>query len=519
MQVAGFEGGAGWLEAVRRAVLVAGIIVLLAACAPRPFPPEPQPQNRDVVVGILTNAYEKVSENSLYRLEVGDLAVAGLASLQRLEPGFSLQSDGDVVALRWHDQQVYTFSKPPSGDIDAWANSAADMLIAAEKQVAALRAHSGNRVFETHMEGIAGSLRGGAEYLEAGAWREVLMPQYDGGIILTFRWLETGLEVWRLDPDGRLATEGLRKGDVITHIDFESVEGLKGLDVYKRIMGPPGSSLSLTVLRGDPTTSTDLRVTRWKTEQPSYRLVRRGDIAVLQLPYMNSRAVYDLIHGIDTELRRDRYGQRPLEGFVLDLRGTLDAADMRDLANAFLGKGVVSVERDYKPRPKRVINASWPDHSDNLPLIVLVDGGTGQSPEEVAAALQDNGRAIVIGSSTAGEGIVRRNISLFNMGDIWMPVARAYAPSGYGIAGRGVLPHICTSLPEASLENLMPALRRGEGVTAAADRTRHIDPEDSDALKTHRALCPPVADESDLALQLALAILNEPGLYTNLLRQ
>jgi hypothetical protein len=65
----------------------------------------------------------------------------------------------------------------------------------------------------------------------------------------------------------------------------------------------------------------------------------------------------------------------------------------------------------------------------------------------------------------------------------------------------------------------MPALRRGEGVTAAADRTRHIDPEDSDALKTHRALCPPVADESDLALQLALAILNEPGLYTNLLRQ
>jgi carboxyl-terminal processing protease len=166
-----------------------------------------------------------------------------------------------------------------------------------------------------------------------------------------------------------------------------------------------------------------------------------------------------------------------------------------------------------------VVNASWPDHTENVPLVVLVDGSTGYGTEEVVAALQDNGRALVIGSTTQGDGIVRANVRLFNMGDIWMRVAFSYAPSGYGLAGRGVMPHVCTSAVSIAPDDLMATLRAGRGVVAAEVRRRHIDPQDEEALKAFRALCPPTVDEDDLTLDLALAILEEPDLYGRLMQQ
>lgn len=278
--------------------------------------------------------------------------------------------------------------------------------------------------------------------------------------------------------------------------------------------------MTVTVLRGEPPAATNLEVTRWEVKPPTYELDRRNDIAVFKMPYLNYRVTHELESGLGGELRKARFGGSPLSGLVLDMRGNLGANELvfTDLANLFLGTGVISTQHDYRPEPKKVINASWPDHSDNLPLVVLVDGLTGYGAEDVAAALQDNGRALVIGSSTEGDGVVRHNVSLFNMGGIWMPVALAHTPSGYGIKGRGVLPHICTSEPGASFDSLMSKLKRGEGLTAPADRIRHIDPEDPSAVENHLALCPPVADKSDLALRLALAILEDPSLYAELLQ-
>jgi carboxyl-terminal processing protease len=520
MQVVCREWAGKAFFAVRRAAAVAVVGSVVAACV-APFPPELQAENHNGVAKVLANAYEEVTENYVDRVDVADLAVAGLTNLSRLEPAFSIQADAQVVSLRLRDEEIFGFSRPPADDVDGWADAAADTLIAAREHSGMVRAISAQRVFENQMEGIAGSLKGGARYSQPYEWREILMPEYDGGVIISVKILESGLEIWRLDPDGRLEAEGLKKGDTITHIDFAPIAGLSWRDVRKRLMGPAGSTLAFTVLRGDPSAPTDLRVTRWKAEAPSYRLTRHDDIAVLQVPYLNFRATYELERGIGTELRKARYGETALVGLVLDLRGNLGGGDLllTDLANSFLGKGVISIQHDYRPEPKKVINASWPDHSDKLPLVVLVDGFTGYGVEDVVAALQDNGRALVIGSSTLGDGVVMQNVSLFNMGSIWMPVAFSHAPSGYGLAGRGVLPDICTSTPGASIDGLMASLRRQEGLANIADRTRNIDPEDKEALVAQRALCPAVLDEGDLALDLALAILEDPDLYARMMTQ
>lgn len=501
------------------AVVVAGSVV--AACV-APFPPELHAENHDRVARVLGNAYEEVTENYVDRVEVAELAIAGLGNLSQLEPAFSVHTDAQVVSLKLRGEEIHSFSKPPADDVDAWADAAADALIAARTHSGAVRARSGKQVFEKHMEGVAAALPRGAHYATDEESRaEWSAPKYDGGVMFTYRRREEGLELWRLDPGGRLEAAGLRKGDVLTHVNFALIPSLTYSQMSSLLAGPEGSTVTFTVLRGEPASAMDFRVARWKQEFPSFEVVRHEGIAVFQAPYLNVRVTHELTARLGTELRKARYGEMPLTGLVLDLRGNIGSNELvsTDMANAFLGKGIISTQRTYRSQPKTVINASWPDHSENLPLVVLVDGVTGFGAEEVVAALQDNDRALVIGSSTAGEGIDFDKVSLYNMGHVTMPVAFSHAPSGYGLAGRGVMPNICTSTTGTTFDDVMAALRRGEGMIDPEIRQRHIDPEDGEALAAFRELCPPDVDQAGVALDLALAILKELKLYARLMQQ
>lgn len=506
----------------RQGMVFQGTLLLLAALSlggcVTTYPPEVRPETAGDVTKVLTNAYEEITENYVDPVAVPDLATAGLSHMSTLEPGLALDEGPERVTLVLKGEAIHSFAKPSPKDLDAWAEAVAGALIAARENAPGLRTVSDARFFEAYLGGIAGALERGGHYISDEKFRSVLFSQYDSTIAFSYRVRPTGLEVWRFDPGGNLEGEGLKKGDIVTHIDATSVLGLSKLEAGLRLAGPEGSKVTLTVLRGEPPSSIDLEVTRWKYELPTYEFSRRGRIAVFQLPYLNPRATRDLSYRLGVELNADKAGGRPPAGLILDLRGNLGGSELyfTDLANAFLGKGNISTQRGYPAAQKRVINASWPDRSHNLPLVVLVDGITGYGVEDVVAALQDNQRAVVIGSSTVGDGIVKHNVSLYNMGVIQMPVAFSYAPSGYAIAGRGVMPQVCTSTPGATLEGLLAALHRGEGLIDEATRQRQIDPDDVGAIEAYRALCPPEPDEDDLALDLALAILADANLYARL---
>jgi carboxyl-terminal processing protease len=505
------------MKVVPGVLALIGLAGVLAACV-RPFPPELQPESHRDISKVLANAYEEISEDYVERVTVAELAVAGLEGLAALESAFSVDSSTESVSLKLRDSEVHSFAPPPADDVDAWADAVADTLIAAQARPSALMTRAGKQVLEAYMRGIAGGLSRPAHYSTAEESRAHWFPEYDSGVNFSFRGHKEGLELWRLDPDGHLESAGLRRGDILTHIDSESIKGLTLRQMSERSAGPEGSIVTLTVLRGDPSSELHFPVARWKQEFASFNMARRDGVDIITMPYLNARSSYELTRQLSTELRKARYGEIELKGLVLDLRGNLGGNELvaADLANAFLGKGVIFTWRDYRSEPKEVVNASWPDTSENLPLIVLVDGFTGFGAEEVVAALQDNGRAVVIGSSTAGEGVVYHNVSLFNMGHVTMPVAFSHAPSGYGLARRGVLPHICTSVAGAKFDELMAALRRGEGLTGSAARHRHVDPEDEEAIAAQRALCPAEPDEGDLAVRLAVSILEDSALYARI---
>jgi carboxyl-terminal processing protease len=524
----------GWKGGPRSLIVASLLCLAVAACASRgPFPPQLISEQRADIVEVLSDAYRQASENYVERVSVGDLALAGLKGVSRMHTPMSVQDDRETITVRFFtgEPPLLTRLRPPDDDIDGWSSLVADALIAVTSRAGTPPVPSG-RIFQIHMEGLAEAMGPEVEYISDRDFRDILFGKFDSGISFEFRKTAAGVEVLDLDPYGHLEAEGLRRGDIVTAVSSVDIHQLKPARFARLLWGQEGTQVTLSVLRGDPPQPTAMQFTRWKQVALTYQMVRQGGILVFKVPDLNGRAVRELSTALVQQKSMTRYGGQPVTGALLDLRGSVGsgvfATDV--LANVFLGKGVISIERGSDADSERVTRASWPDSSDGMPLVVLVDGRTGSGASVLAAALQDNGRALVVGSSTFLDGLVAKNVSLYNMGVLRMPVAHLIAPSGYALGGRGVMPDVCVAQDNANKAAWLSKLRRGEGLIKLTDRTRQVDAGDDAALSAHRALCPlapdprsfdptmPSTTGKDLAEGLALAILNDPHLYTSLLR-
>ena len=151
-------------------------------------------------------------------------------------------------------------------------------------------------------------------------------------------------------------------------------------------------------------------------------------------------------------------------------------------------------------------------------MVVLVDGGSASASEIVAAALQDSGRAVVVGSSSFGKGTVQTVLRLPNQGELTLTWARFHAPSGYALHRRGVLPDICTTGDVTEAEDVLMLIRTGAMPLARDLRRRDIDTNDDQAVEALRANCPSREEETEIDLQVATRLLEDPSLYARALK-
>jgi carboxyl-terminal processing protease len=155
---------------------------------------------------------------------------------------------------------------------------------------------------------------------------------------------------------------------------------------------------------------------------------------------------------------RQQAGKKPA-GFIIDLRnnpgGNFDAAVA--VADAFLDKGDIAVVKGRKAASSKRLSATPGDVAKGLPLVALINGGTAREAELVVGALQDNRRAVLLGTKSFGESSIESLIPLGNGGAIRLTTARFTTPSGHDIQGKGLEPDLgVTPLTLAKLG-------RGEG--------------------------------------------------------
>jgi carboxyl-terminal processing protease len=237
---------------------------------------------------------------------------------------------------------------------------------------------------------------------------------------------------------------GVKAGDVVIAVDGKSIAGFSVYEAVGVIRGPAGTSVKLTIVRAGEVKLLEISVTRAKITIPIVQSkMLDGDIAYVSLFDFSSPASGRLESEIETLLAK-----KP-KGLILDLRdnpgGYLQQAI--EVSDLFLDTGVVASEKDkngsgqtFRSGPKGI--------AQDVPLVVLVNGGSASAAEIVAGALQDRGRAELIGETTFGKGSVQLPHELSDGSELRVTIAHWFTPDGRQIHGMGLTPDIIVPLTE-----------------------------------------------------------------------
>jgi carboxyl-terminal processing protease len=249
-------------------------------------------------------------------------------------------------------------------------------------------------------------------------------------------------------PGSPAEAAGLQAGDIIIAVDGEDMTGVLPEVARLKVLGPAGTTVTLTIRRANVELPFDVEITRAHIVIPSVESeVLENDIAYLKLSSFSDTSAED-IHAALEEL----LAQNP-RGLILDLRnnsgGYLDAAVQ--IASEFLPDGVVAYE-EYGDGNRDTYEASGKGIATTIPMVVLVNEWSASASELVAGALQDRGRAELVGVTTYGKGTVQNWIPLANNeGAIRVTIARWLTPNGTSIHENGLTPDV---IVEYSVEDM-----------------------------------------------------------------
>lgn len=300
------------------------------------------------------------------------------------------------------------------------------------------------RLIEAAIRGMVEDLDPHSAFLDPAAYQDIQISttgSYSGV------GLEVGVEagevvvVSPLD-DSPAARAGILAGDVILSVDGMPVDKENLQDTVDRLRGPAGTRVVLAVRRGAPEEPVSFELVRGRVDvhsvrhsmpEPGYGYVRISHFSETTAPDLELAVV---------ELEREAGGA--LEGLVLDLRnnpgGVLDAAVA--VSDAFLDEGVIVTADGRMADAVFAAEASRGDLLDGAPLTVLVNAGSASASEIVAGALQDHGRATILGTVTFGKGSVQTVMPLSYGRAIKLTTSLYYTPSGRSIHDRGIEPDL-----------------------------------------------------------------------------
>jgi carboxyl-terminal processing protease len=241
---------------------------------------------------------------------------------------------------------------------------------------------------------------------------------------------------------------GIEAGDLITHVDGQSLMGLNLDQAVDMMRGPVGSEIVITVMREGTLEPFDVSIIRDTIKLTAVRTRTEGQAVVLRVTTFNDQTFANLESGL-AEAIEEAGGQEAVSGIVLDLRnnpGGLLTQAIR-VSDAFLDSGEIVSTRGRAPEDGERYNATPGDLANGKPIVVLINGGSASASEIVAGALQDHRRAIVVGTKSFGKGSVQTVMPLRGDGAMRLTTARYYTPSGRSIQALGVSPDIVVEQP------------------------------------------------------------------------
>jgi carboxyl-terminal processing protease len=246
---------------------------------------------------------------------------------------------------------------------------------------------------------------------------------------------------------------GIQSGDMILRIDGKSTKDMTLMEAVKLMRGPQGTQVTITVMRQGFSEPKDFTMTRAIIP---IRSVRSKSLETGYGYIKVSQFIERTFPDLENALSKIESQEKPLKGLILDLRnnpgGLLEQAVK--VADLFLDSGMIVYTEGRVEGQKMKFFVQKKEKSREFPMIVLVNGGSASASEIVAGALQDHGRAVILGAQTFGKGSVQTIIPLEDGSALRLTTARYYTPKGRSIQAQGITPDI-------PVADLVPEGKRG----------------------------------------------------------
>ncbi len=264
-----------------------------------------------------------------------------------------------------------------------------------------------------------------------------LSGEFNGiGVIIHTDETTKAITVVGLLDGAPAAASGIQPGDIFVAVDGKDVTGMNQTDLAGLVRGAEGTDVTITMLRGDK--HIDFTITRAHITVPNIETkVLNDNVGYIKLNQFTATARADLdqaLKDVDVNNRR---------GLILDLRdnpgGLLSSAI--DVASAFIQSGTVTTE-DFGNNHTQTYDANGDYANIQVPIAVLVNGGSASASELLSGALQDRHIATIIGSQTLGKGTVQTWNQLVNGGGVRLTIAKWLTPDGRWIHKLGITPDI-----------------------------------------------------------------------------
>lgn len=296
-------------------------------------------------------------------------------------------------------------------------------------------------LLQNAIQGMLEGLDPHSSYMEPEAFRglqDTTTGQF-GGLGIEVGQEDGLIKVISPIDDTPAAKAGIQAGDLIVKIDDRLVKGMSLMEAVELMRGEAGTRVILTLVRGEGRPF-DVELERAVVKVASVRTEDLGDgYAYLRITQFQNNTGDEVRRTLNRLIREDA-----LKGLVLDLRnnpgGVLQSAV--EVADSFLDKGLIVYTKGRLSNSDMRFNATRTNPSKDVPVVVLINGGSASASEIVAGALQDHSRAVIMGTDSFGKGSVQTVLPLNNDRALKLTTALYYTPKGRSIQAQGIVPDI-----------------------------------------------------------------------------
>ncbi|WP_415444951.1 S41 family peptidase [Acetobacter orientalis] len=417
--------------------------------------------NLPLVKSVIYTALEFLGPRTLEYHSSREFTLWGLGALTALDPALSLDARGADIRLLSGQTTLLSRPAPVATNDEDWAQLAIAFIAAAHDHSDAVRQTSREELVQAFFDELFNHLDPYSRYIgptSASTDRHARVGgEADAGISLTRKGRD--IVVSAVNANGPAWTAEIDVGDRLLAVNTKLTSGQTVEAVTHWLQGDEDSPVSLRLLSPGRRKGHTVVLRRAKVPPETVFAFASGSLVVLRVTAFSSDTAEEMSQYLDQATQ-----EGGLKGLIIDLRGNRGGVLQQAVTAAalLLDRGVAAVTDGRDAQANHIWAVQGGDMTNALPIAILVDGRTASAAEILAAALADHRRAVVIGSSTLGKGLVQTVAQLPDEGELFVTWSRVIAPLHWPLQGLGVMPQICTSVGDTETTHQLHTLAHGQ---------------------------------------------------------